>query len=77
MPATKKIDVQEAQQRLAELVKLAAGGAEIVLTEREQPMARLVAAAEATRKAGLHRGAMSMSNDFDAPLPEGFWAGAA
>jgi hypothetical protein len=23
--------------------------------------------------AGLHAGAMSTSNDFDAPMPDGFW----
>ncbi|MCI0491016.1 MAG: type II toxin-antitoxin system Phd/YefM family antitoxin [Blastocatellia bacterium] len=74
---TKTVDVLEAQKNLSELLSLAAAGTEIILTEDNKPLARLVPieARNAPRIAGLHAGAIQTSDDFDNPLPEGFWAG--
>lgn len=73
------IEVAEAQSQLAELIALAAAGTDVVLTERDTPRARLVAVVPPAtrRKAGLHPGSMTTSEDFDAPLPGELWAGSA
>ena len=49
-------------------------GNEIVITENNKPLVKLVpiAALKKKRVAGLNRGMISMSEDFDAPLPDEF-----
>lgn len=76
---TKTVEISEAQGQLAELVEQAAAGTEVVLTEGDTPRARLVAVAagSARRVPGLHPGSMEVSDDFDAPLPDEFWARTA
>jgi len=75
---TKTVDVQEALTNLKELLSLVQGGTEIVLTEGNVPLARLVpvALSDGQRKARLHAGAIWTSDDFDEPLPESFWTGS-
>jgi len=75
----KTVDVSETQISVKELLSLIDEGTEIVLTEGSTPLARLVAIAPAARKRtpGLHPGPISMSDDFDAPLPEELWEGGA
>jgi prevent-host-death family protein len=76
MPTT-TIEIKDAQGRFAELVSLAAGGTEVVLTENSVPRARLIP--EPTPKQripGLHAGSTWVSDDFDAPLPDDFWTGS-
>jgi prevent-host-death family protein len=75
---TKTVDVHEAQAHLAELLALVTAGTEIILTEGNTPLARIVSMPGATtpRVAGLHRSAISTSENFDEPLPEEFWTGA-
>lgn len=76
---TKTMDVHEAQTRLPELVSSVETGTEIILTKGNTPVARLVPlAVEATKRvAGLHAGSVWISPDFNEPLPDAFWAGAA
>ena len=76
---TKKIDVQEAQTNLQDLLTLVREGTENVLTEGTTPLARVVpiVISSMPRMAGLHAGAIWTSDDFDEPLPEDFWTGAA
>lgn len=76
---TKTVDMQDAQQQLAELVAQAAAGTEIILTDGQTPRARLVPIApRGTRRiAGLHIGSITMSPDFDAPLSDDFWIGTS
>jgi prevent-host-death family protein len=66
------ISVHEAQTRLAELIQRLAPGDEIVITENDQPVARLIAAAPQVReprKLGTLKGTvLYMAPDFDAPL---------
>ena len=68
---TTTIDINEAQQKLKELLILVAGGAEIVITKDNSPVARLVSFG--ARVAGLHPGAIWTSKDFDEPLSDEFW----
>lgn len=73
---TQTVTVEDAQVRLEELLNLAQTGTEIIIAEGGQPLARLVAIAEAKPKrriAGLDRGKIWMSDDFDAPLPNELW----
>jgi antitoxin (DNA-binding transcriptional repressor) of toxin-antitoxin stability system len=74
---TKTIEVQVAQHQLAELVEQVAAGAEIILTDGQQPRARLIPVVPtATRRVpGLHSGSITTSPDFDTPLPDDFWTG--
>lgn len=75
---TKTVEIQEAQAHLAELVELVTSGTEIILTEGNTQVARIVPIPKnsSPRIAGLHPGAIQTSEDFDQPLPEEFWTGA-
>jgi prevent-host-death family protein len=65
----REISITEAGSRLAELIREAKTGQEVVITENERPVARLVALrANAPRRAGSARGRVRLSDDFDAPL---------
>lgn len=67
------IDVKKAPTDLKGLLSIVAEGTEVVLTEGDTPIARLVPIGK--RLAGLHSGAIWTSEDFDEPLPEDFWMG--
>lgn len=73
------VDVREAQVHLKDLLSQVLAGKEIVLTEGNSPVARLVPVDSITtpRMPGLHFGAIWTSPDFDEPLPEEFWTGNA
>ena len=72
---TKTIDVKRKLPDLKGLLSLVADGTEVVLTEDNSPIARLVPISK--RVAGLHTGAIWMSEDFDEPLPDEFLTGNA
>ena len=65
-----KIDISEAQIQLLHLLDLAIAGQEIVITQGDQPVARLVSIAPNRSLFGSDKGKIFMSDDFDAPLPE-------
>ncbi|WP_445679859.1 type II toxin-antitoxin system Phd/YefM family antitoxin [Radicibacter daui] len=73
------INIHAAKTHLSRLVDEAASGTEIVIARAGKPVARLVALAEATakprRKLGQLSGKISVSGDFDAPLPDDILAG--
>lgn len=69
----KTIDVRSERPDLENLLSLIAEGAEVILTDGDTPLARLVPIGK--RVAGLHAGAIWTSEDFDEPLPEEFWTG--
>ena len=73
------IDIHEAQGRLSELLAFVMAGNEVVVTQAQEPVMRLVPVERGERKriAGLHAGMGWISDDFDAPLPDDFGAGAA
>jgi prevent-host-death family protein len=69
---TETIDISEAQNHLKELLnKAVKTGSQIILSENEKPVARLIPVSG--RIPGLHVGAIWTSNDFDEPLPDEFW----
>ena len=75
---TKTVEVQQTQTYLKELLSLVVKGSEIILTQGNTPIARLVpitASPTTSRIAGLHLDAIWISDDFDEPLSEEFWLG--
>ena len=71
------VTIDEAQSQLADLVVIASEGSEIIITQNGKPLARLVPIAKSNKKriAGLNRGSIWTSEDFDEPLPDEFWLG--
>jgi prevent-host-death family protein len=64
------VNMHEAKTHLSKLAECAAGGEEIVIARHGRPVARLVALeAQRTRRLGLWSGQVTLSDDFDAPLP--------
>lgn len=75
---TQTVSVAEAQDKLPDLLAQALAGNEVIITEDGTPVARLVPVVSHYRKkrvAGLNRGAISTSEDFDEPLSDEFWLG--
>ena len=68
------VEVAEAQSRLKDLLEEVARGGEVVLSENNRPVARLVPMQ--ARTPGLHEGASRVSDDFEKPLPEELWEGS-
>jgi len=67
------ISIQEAQAQLPNLIHRLNPGDEIVITERDQPVARLVRSELKQQwpcKAGSAKGKIWISPDFDEPLEE-------
>jgi prevent-host-death family protein len=75
--ATKSASLPDAAAKLAGLVQLAQEGIDIVLTQDGLPVARLTSAesSDQPRIPGLNAGKASISDDFDAELPDEFWLG--
>ena len=73
---TTTIDVRDLPARLDEALAITAAGHEVILLDGTTPLARLIPfAVPGGRGAGLHPGAIQPAADFDAPLPDDFWAG--
>jgi len=68
------VTIEEAQARLPELVHRLSPDDEVVITENDQPVARLVKSAPQShtkRKLGTMKGSvLYMAPDFDAPLED-------
>ncbi len=77
---TKTVTIHEAQTQLSELLTLALEGNEVIIIDGDKPLVRLVPISSPKNKkpriAGLDRGKGWVSEDFDDPLPEGFWTGS-
>lgn len=69
----KTIDIRNERTDLDNLLSIIAEGTEVLLTDGDIPVARLVPIGK--RVAGLHAGAIWTSDDFDEPLPGEFWTG--
>jgi antitoxin (DNA-binding transcriptional repressor) of toxin-antitoxin stability system len=72
---TKTVDIIKAKTQLSKLLSLALKGNEVIITEGKKPLAKIipVVPSQKTRIAGLNRGKIWTSNDFDEPLPKRFW----
>jgi prevent-host-death family protein len=68
------ISIEEAQAKLSDLIHRLHSGDEVVITENNQPVARLVhtaAESQQPRQPGTLRGSVVyMAPDFDAPLED-------
>jgi antitoxin (DNA-binding transcriptional repressor) of toxin-antitoxin stability system len=67
--------IEEAQKKLPELIHHLHSGGEVVITENDQPVARLVPAPSESlqqpRQPGMLKGSvLYMAPDFDAPLED-------
>lgn len=71
------VDLPKAGRTLAELVQRVLQGDDIIIAEAGTPLVRLVPIVQPNqpRVAGLSEGAATISDDFDAPLPDAFWIG--
>jgi prevent-host-death family protein len=75
---TQTVSVDEAQDKLPDLLAQAVAGNEVIITEHGTPVARLVpvvAHSKKKRVAGLNRGTIWTSKDFDDSLPNELWLG--
>jgi prevent-host-death family protein len=66
------IELAQAETQLANLIQKIGNGAEVVITNNGQPVARLVPAGEAApdRVPGSAKGLFVVPDDFDAPLED-------
>lgn len=71
MPAH-TVDLKQAGSHLAELVEQAKHGAEVVLTERGEPVAKIIpiTRTKPQREFGSAQGLITISDDFNEPLDE-------
>jgi len=69
---TKTIDIIKAKTQLPKLLSLALKGNEVIITEGKKPLAKIIPVlpSKKTRVAGLNRGKIWTSADFDEPLTE-------
>ncbi|MEM8932467.1 MAG: hypothetical protein AAGE94_14895 [Acidobacteriota bacterium] len=78
---TRTFDIDQAANRLKELVSRAERGEEVILAHADRPVAKIVAVrnddARTTRTFGRYRGQIEMAESFDDPLPEDFWNGSS
>lgn len=76
---TQTIDVAKAQMSIKELLSLLNQDTEIVLTDGNTPIARLLPVnppiSNSTRIPDLHPNAIIIGEDFDEPLSDEFWLG--
>ena len=83
---SQKVDLNEAKTRMAVLIQSAINGEEVIITENDQPILKLVRISKAEapallrrideptiktrRRSGTARGLISISDDFDKPLED-------
>lgn len=69
-----EINLAEASKNLPELVEAAISGEEIVITQDNQPVVKLIAIPPIKKrwpaKAGTAKGLVTISDDFDEPLED-------
>lgn len=75
---TQTVNIDKVEKQLAELLAIVEHNGEIVIAQNGKPLARLEAVTQPKKKkriAGLNRGMIWTSEDFDEPLPDEFWLG--
>lgn len=72
---TQTVNLDKVEKQLAELLAIVENNGEIVIVQNGKPLARLESVAPPKKKriAGLNRGMIWTSEDFDEPLPDEFW----
>ncbi|MEH1927150.1 type II toxin-antitoxin system Phd/YefM family antitoxin [Nostoc sp.] len=76
--SSKTFDIADLSNNLADLLSDIQNHVEVTLTRQGVPWARVLPLSQPQEqpvvpKAGLNRGSMVMSDDFDEPLPDSFW----
>jgi len=77
--STKTVSVHDAETNLTELINQALRGEDVVIAEANKPLVRLTpigVPSSQQRVAGLNRGEIWVSDDFDESLPDEFWLGS-
>ncbi len=73
------VNIDKVDKQLAELLSIARERGEIQIVQNGEPLALLESVTPPKKKKripGLHEGnIVYMAEDFDAPLPDGFWLG--
>lgn len=66
------LEIPEGQAEFAELLRRVLKGEEVIISQAGTPIVRIVPISEQTlpRIPGLDRGKVTISSDFDAPLPD-------
>lgn len=74
---TKMVNIDEAQTTLPKLLSLVTSGHEVIIAKDDKPVSKIIPFSpfSRTRVAGLNKGKIWVSEDFDKPLPEQFWTG--
>ena len=67
-----QIELEKAKAQIASLLQTALDGEEIVITQNDQPVLKLVPvpAVKSRRQSGSAKGLITMSDDFDEPLED-------
>lgn len=70
-----QVDINDAKIHLCELINRVLKREEVIITRDNKPLIRLVPYTEekTKRRGGQLKGLIKISDDFDAPLPEGFF----
>ena len=73
----KTIELMPQSPSLEDLLAMAKNESGLTLTKAGQPVAQVIPLPEKPKQrvAPLHPGAIEMSDDFNAPLPDDFWLG--
>ena len=66
------IDIQQARDRLPELIDLAVSGEEVIISRDQVPLVKLapIFAGKTRRKFGSAKGLIRLRDDFDQPLED-------
>ncbi|HEY1012219.1 MAG TPA: hypothetical protein VGE07_05890 [Herpetosiphonaceae bacterium] len=76
---TQQVNIHDPMVTVESVVDQVRHGEEVVLMDQGRPIARVVPipASPAHRVPGLNRGAITVDDSFDDPLPDAFWLGDA
>lgn len=71
------IEIEKVEKQLADLLSIAEGVDEVMISQNGKALARLSSIKNVRRKyvLGLNRGMIKTSSDFDEPLGDDFWLG--
>ncbi|MFT4928360.1 MAG: antitoxin (DNA-binding transcriptional repressor) of toxin-antitoxin stability system [Phenylobacterium sp.] len=75
--STYTVDINEAQNNLLRLIELVTNGEKVVIAQKNLPEVQLVVCdkPQTKRIAGLHKGKVHLSEDFNDSLDEKLWLG--
>ncbi|QTA83616.1 Toxin-antitoxin system, antitoxin component [Desulfonema limicola] len=74
---TQVITISDLKNRIGDLITFITEGGSVILEKDSKPFARLIPISDKKKKriAGLNKGEIWTSDDFDDPLPDSFWTG--